>query len=70
MDAFWQNVVVLVMVLAACAYIVRAGWKVLAGRKAGCATGCATCPASSGSPTQQAVPAGFVPVDELLSPRS
>lgn len=67
MDAFWQNVVAIVVVLAACAYIARAAWKVIAGSRGGCASGCSTCPASSTSTTgPQAAPPSFVPVDDLL----
>ncbi|WP_197442761.1 FeoB-associated Cys-rich membrane protein [Lignipirellula cremea] len=56
----WQNCVVLLLVLAAGAYV---GWRsfltIFARKQSGCGGGCSSCPASK--PTNE----GFVSLDSL-----
>jgi hypothetical protein len=42
----WQNVAVMVVVIAAGGYLARLAWQSIARRKAAACGGCGTCPAS------------------------
>jgi hypothetical protein len=45
MFATWQDFAALVIVVAACAYLLWRGWLVVKRRRAGCGA-CSTCPSS------------------------
>lgn len=61
----WQGLLSGAIVLAAAGYVGLRIWRTVAGRaKAGCGTGCDTCPANNSPET----PAGFVPLDQLRRP--
>ena len=42
----WQNVIVALLVIAAIAVVCRRAWSTFQLRKAGCNTGCGSCPAT------------------------
>ena len=76
MNAFWRNLVARGAVLAACAYIARATWRVIAvKRSGGCGSGCASCPVPDQTTLADRItpvipaPKSFVPIDELLETR-
>jgi hypothetical protein len=58
----WQTAIAAILVVSAAAYLVRRGWRTIAGRRIGCGT-CASCPADqnpSGKP--------LVTLDALTKP--
>jgi hypothetical protein len=55
MNVDWQNAAVLVVVVAACAYLGRAAWRTIARRKAAACGGCGTCPSNANQQKLQVV---------------
>lgn len=66
MNILWQNAIVIGLVAAAIAYIVRQVWLVVTKRKSGCGSGCNSCSVNDDDTgTNRAKP--FVSTEELKS---
>lgn len=55
MNSDWQNMIVLVVVAAAIAYLARVAWLSVARRRAAACGGCGNCPTAPGDKTPQVV---------------
>lgn len=56
-DIGWQDIIVAAICVAAAAYVARAVWLSVAGRKSsGCGTSCGKCASTQPKPVQQIEP--------------
>jgi len=57
MNLGWQDIIVVAICVAAAAYVARAVWLSVAGRKSsGCGTSCGKCETTQPKPVQQIEP--------------